>query len=99
MMAAELATALGDRYALERELGRGGMATVYLARDLKHARLVAIKVLRAELWASAGPESGSCRRSASPPVCSIPTSSRCSTPARWRVCRQPARPIRGSSTT
>ncbi|HET9293483.1 MAG TPA: protein kinase [Gemmatimonadales bacterium] len=44
-----LQTALADRYQLERELGRGGMATVYLARELKHARRVAIKVLRPEL--------------------------------------------------
>src|SRR5207245_1683939 len=51
-----LRTALADRYALERELGRGGMATVYLARDLKHGRLVAIKVLRPELAAALGPE-------------------------------------------
>src|SRR4051812_47047139 len=54
--APELKTALRDRYALERELGRGGMATVYLARDLKHERLVALKVLRAELAASLGAE-------------------------------------------
>src|SRR5215210_874449 len=40
---------IGDRYAVERELGRGGMAMVYLARDQKHDRLVAIKVLRAEI--------------------------------------------------
>jgi hypothetical protein len=38
-----LADALRDRYAVERELGRGGMATVYLAHDLKHARPVALK--------------------------------------------------------
>ena len=44
-----LTTALADRYRIERELGAGGMATVYLARDLKHERDVAIKVLRAEL--------------------------------------------------
>jgi serine/threonine protein kinase/tetratricopeptide (TPR) repeat protein len=44
-----LQTALADRYQLERELGRGGMATVYLARELKHLRRVAIKVLRPEL--------------------------------------------------
>ncbi len=44
-----LKTALADRYAFEREIGRGGMATVYLARDLKHGRQVAIKVLRPDL--------------------------------------------------
>jgi TolB-like protein len=48
--------ALADRYALERELGRGGMATVYLARDLRHGRPVAIKVLRPEIAAALGPE-------------------------------------------
>ena len=53
---APLAAALSDRYALERELGRGGMATVYLARDLKHGRPVALKVLHPELAASLGPE-------------------------------------------
>jgi eukaryotic-like serine/threonine-protein kinase len=51
-----LAAALADRYALERELGAGGMATVYLARDLKHDRLVAIKVLHPDLAASLGTE-------------------------------------------
>jgi tetratricopeptide (TPR) repeat protein len=54
--AAALADALRDRYALDRELGRGGMATVYLARDLKHDRLVALKVLHAEIAATLGPE-------------------------------------------
>jgi len=48
--------ALADRYVLERELGRGGMATVYLARDLKHDRLVALKVLHPELAGALGPE-------------------------------------------
>ncbi len=48
--------ALADRYAIERELGAGGMATVYLAEDLKHHRRVAIKVLHAELSAILGPE-------------------------------------------
>ncbi len=51
-----LKTALADRYAIERELGSGGMATVYLAEDLKHHRKVAVKVLRPELAAALGPE-------------------------------------------
>jgi tetratricopeptide (TPR) repeat protein len=51
---APLTDALRDRYTVERELGRGGMATVYLARDLRHDRLVALKVLRAELGAVLG---------------------------------------------
>ena len=51
-----LTEALSDRYRIERELGQGGMATVYLAHDLKHDRQVAIKVLRPELGASLGPE-------------------------------------------
>ncbi|HYV98530.1 MAG TPA: protein kinase [Gemmatimonadaceae bacterium] len=49
-----LATALADRYKVERELGRGGMATVYLAHDLKHDREVAIKVLHPDLAATLG---------------------------------------------
>src|SRR5438093_6497072 len=53
---AQLQAALADRYALERELGHGGMATVYLARDLRHGRPVAIKVLRPEIAAALGPE-------------------------------------------
>jgi serine/threonine-protein kinase len=53
---ARLAAALADRYRIERELGQGGMATVYLAEDLKHQRKVAIKVLRQELAASLGAE-------------------------------------------
>jgi len=53
---APLRDALQDRYALERELGRGGMATVYLARDVKHKRLVALKVLQPELAAALGGE-------------------------------------------
>ncbi len=51
-----LKTALAGSYALERELGHGGMATVYLAQDLKHRRRVAIKVLRPELASALGPE-------------------------------------------
>jgi eukaryotic-like serine/threonine-protein kinase len=55
-VAAALRDALRDRFALERELGRGGMATVYLVRDVKHKRLVALKVLHPELGAALGAE-------------------------------------------
>ena len=51
-----LTAALADRYRIERELGRGGMATVYLAEDLKHKRKVAVKVLKPELAAVLGAE-------------------------------------------
>ncbi len=51
-----LRTALADRYRLDRELGAGGMATVYLAHDIRHERPVAIKVLRPELAAALGGE-------------------------------------------
>jgi len=51
-----LTRALADRYRLDREIGRGGMATVYLAHDLKHERRVALKVLRPELAAMLGAE-------------------------------------------
>ncbi len=53
---AKLSTALADRYQIERRLGEGGMATVYLAQDLKHKRKVAVKVLRPELAAVLGAE-------------------------------------------
>ncbi len=53
---ARLSTALADRYKIERRLGEGGMATVYLAEDLKHKRKVAVKVLRPELAAVLGAE-------------------------------------------
>jgi serine/threonine protein kinase len=49
-----LRSALGDRYALEREIGAGGMATVYLARDLRHGRPVAIKVVPPRLTGPGG---------------------------------------------
>jgi serine/threonine-protein kinase len=54
--ASSLQQALADRYRIERELGRGGMATVFLARDLKHDRPVAFKVLHPELAMALGPE-------------------------------------------
>ncbi len=53
---ARLTAALSDRYRLDRELGAGGMATVYLAHDLKHDRDVAIKVLHPDLGAALGGE-------------------------------------------
>jgi serine/threonine-protein kinase len=51
-----LPAALSNRYTIERELGAGGMATVYLAHDVKHDRKVAIKVLKPELAAVLGAE-------------------------------------------
>jgi len=54
--ATRLGSALADRYRIERELGTGGMATVYLAQDLRHDRKVAIKVLKPELAAVLGAE-------------------------------------------
>ena len=51
-----LKAALADRYTIERELGSSGMATVYLARDLKHDRQVSLKVMRPELAAALGAE-------------------------------------------
>ncbi len=51
-----LTAALSDRYAIEHEIGAGGMAVVYLAEDRKHSRKVALKVLRPELAAAIGPE-------------------------------------------
>ncbi len=55
-MIATLSEALADRYVIEREVGRVGMATVFLADDLKHQRKVAIKVLLPELGAVLGLE-------------------------------------------
>src|SRR5207247_400404 len=51
-----LSAALGDRYRIERVLGRGGMATVFVAEDLRHRRQVAIKVLRPDVAAAIGAE-------------------------------------------
>ena len=55
-MLARLATGLEGRYTIEREIGAGGMATVYLARDVRHKRNVALKVLNPELGAVLGSE-------------------------------------------
>jgi eukaryotic-like serine/threonine-protein kinase len=51
-----LETALAGRYSIERELGEGGMATVYLAHDLKHDRKVALKVLKSDIAQTLGGE-------------------------------------------
>src|SRR4051794_2146536 len=56
MTHARFAAALEGRYIIDREVGRGGMATVYLARDLRHERRVALKVLDPELGAVLGAE-------------------------------------------
>lgn len=53
---ASLTAALTDRYRIQREIGQGGMATVFLARDTKHDRPVALKLLRPELGAVLGVE-------------------------------------------
>src|SRR5580765_1940282 len=55
-LAERLRTSLADRYRIEREAGRGGMATVFLAQDLKHDRRVALKVLHPELAVTLGSE-------------------------------------------
>ncbi len=55
-MQQQLESALSSRYKLERELGRGGMATVYLAEDVRHGRRVALKVLHPELSSALGPD-------------------------------------------
>ena len=80
-----LQAALADRYRLERELGRGGMATVYLARDLRHDRPVALKVLHPELGAALGPERF-LREVDTPPGSSTRTSCPCSIRAKQRAC-------------
>ena len=53
---ARVRASLAGRYVVERELGRGGMARVYLARDLKHGRHVALKILGAAMHDAAGTE-------------------------------------------
>ncbi len=79
-----LTTALADRYRIERELGQGGIATVYLAQDLRHHRKVAIKVLRPELAAVIGAERF-LSEIRTTPTSSTRISWRCSTSARRTV--------------
>ena len=76
--------ALADRYRIDRELGAGGMATVYLAQDLKHQRNVAVKVLHPDLAAALGTDRFR-PRSRPPPISSTPTSSHSTIPARPRA--------------
>ena len=52
----DLRAALAGRYEIDKEIGQGGMATVYLATDLRHHRQVAVKVLKPDLAAALGPE-------------------------------------------
>jgi serine/threonine-protein kinase len=78
---ARLKAALADRYAIDRELGHGGTATVYLAQDLKHGRSVAIKVLRPELAAAISAERF-LREIEIAARLTHPISSPCTTPAR-----------------
>ncbi|TFG49624.1 MAG: hypothetical protein E4H38_04745, partial [Gemmatimonadales bacterium] len=89
--AARLTTALADRYRIERELGQGGMATVYLAEDLKHQRKVAVKVLRPELAAALGHDRF---------LREITTTSVSGATARFRSATDPlsSRDTRGTST-
>ena len=56
VLAERFQNVLRDRYVLERELGRGGMSVVFLARDLRHDRPVAIKIFRADVGDASGAE-------------------------------------------
>jgi len=70
-----LRLALADRYTIERELGQGGMATVYLAEDLRHHRKVAVNVPRPEIATTLG--AGRFAREIEAAAFSTPTSCRC----------------------
>ena len=83
----DLRAALAGRYEIETELGQGGMATVYLAHDVKHDRLVAVKVVQPALAAVIGTERF-LKEIKVTATCSTPISSRCSTQARPMVTRR-----------
>ena len=92
-----LGSVLCNHYRIDRELGRAGMATVYLTYDLKHDRPVALKVLHANIAAMLGPERFFARSSL-PPCFSIPTSCRSSIRERQRVSSgTPCRSSRGKA--
>jgi eukaryotic-like serine/threonine-protein kinase len=80
-----LRSTLGERYAIERQIGEGGMAIVYRAKDLKHERTVAIKVLRQELAVSLGADRF-LREIRVAANLQHPTSSVSTTRARWMGC-------------
>jgi serine/threonine-protein kinase len=68
-----LQASLAGRYDVERVLGEGGMATVYVANDVRHGRKVAIKVMRPEVAISLGQRTAFLPRSSSPQSCNIHT--------------------------
>jgi serine/threonine-protein kinase len=79
-----LKPALADRYLLEREIGAGGMATVFLAHDPRHNRKVAIKVMHPDLAMLFGPDRF-LKEIETTATCSIHISCRCSTQVRWLI--------------
>ena len=76
-----LSGSIANRYTIQREIGRGGMATVYLANDVRHYRPVAIKVLHPHLALTLGP-TGFSAKFKSPLACSTRTSWRSTTRVR-----------------
>jgi serine/threonine protein kinase len=91
---------LAERYRIERELGRGGMATVFLATDLRHDRPVALKVLHPDLAAALGPERflGEVKLAARlqhPHILSVHDSGEAVLSPRWLALDPAFEPLRG----